>query len=178
MSSTKFQKGCRTEYEYCHYNLGKPIVIVNLEPGYIPEGWLDELVGSQVWYNCESDSEMQKNADSILHELAAKVSTSVTMLTAEQEAAAQSMLSRLHADDEGEQVAASKEIHDAVAWAADAEIGQRIEVNRQYREAIGTLGGVERVCELANTDSGELARRQHWATLGQLCLCPKNCNIG
>ncbi len=170
----KVSKGCRTEYEYCHYDLGKPIVVVNLAPGYTPDGWLDELVGSQVWYNCESDFEMQKNEDSILRELAAKVSTSVTMLTAEQEAAAQSMLSRLHFDDEGEQVVASKEIHDAVAWAADADIGQRTEVNRPYREAVGTLGGVERVCELVNTDSGVVANCQHWATLGQLCLCPKN----
>ena len=170
----KISRICRTEYEYCHYDLGKPVVIVNLEPGYIPDGWLDQLVGSQLWYNCESDSEMQKNEDGILWELAAKVSTSVTMLTPDQEAATQRMLSRLHSEDTGEQLAASKEIHDAVAWAADAPIGQRVEANRPHREAVGTLGGVERVCALTKTDSGVKARCQHWATLGQLCLCPKN----
>ena len=53
----KGSKACRTEFEYSHYELGKPIILVNLEAGYIPEGWLDHLVGSQVWTNCESDAE-------------------------------------------------------------------------------------------------------------------------
>lgn len=170
----KSSKACRTEYEYCHYELGKPIVLVNLVSDYVPEGWLDQLVGSQIWHNCADDSEMQKNEDGILRELAGKVSTSVTMLTSEQEAATQVMLSRLHAEDQGEQVAASKEIHDAVALDPDADVGQRTEMNRSHREAVGTLGGVERVCELVKSQTDVPALCQHWATLGQLCLCAKN----
>ena len=48
----KSSKACRTEYEYCHYELGKPIVLVNLVSDYVPEGWLEQLVGSQIWHSC------------------------------------------------------------------------------------------------------------------------------
>ena len=75
------------------------------------------------------------------------------------------------------QIKASKEIQEAVAWANAARPGFRTESKRPCREAVGALGGVERLCRLlgdGRRSISEEAQIQHLLTLGQLCLCPKN----
>ena len=52
---------------------------------------------------------------------------------------------------------------------------QGTEQNRHQREAFGTLGTIEKLCRIIKrSELDDSALMQHWATLGQLCLCPQN----
>jgi hypothetical protein len=170
-SGYRGSRACRMEYEYAHYEVGKPIILLQLESAWNPDGWLLELVGSQRWHNCSDEEEIQASTDALLRELSAKCRKSaVTMLALEEEAQVSKLLGRLKSTNATEVLEASRQIHNAAQWADGTE------ANRPCREAIGTLGGVEEVCKLL-ADHGaddEAVRVQHWATLGQLCLCPKN----
>jgi hypothetical protein len=100
-----------------------------------------------------------------------------TLLVSNEElAGVKDMLLRLGSATPAVQVAASKNICDAVKWASDAPPGQRTETNRPHREAVGSCGGVSQMCELlaAGDQHSAEALIQHWDTIGQLCLCPKN----
>ena len=105
------------------------------------------------------------------------IAQATLLINDDQLAEVKDMLERLGSADPARQVAASKDITDATKWAADAPPGQRTEQNRPCREAVGTLGGVERLCALLTASHvvhDQAALVQHWGTLGQLCLCPKN----
>ena len=144
-SAFKASKDCRTEYQYAHYELGKPIVLVKLEMDYVPDGWVEELVGSQSWHNCCDVDEVKSNASHILHEVAAKCQNFTSILTAEQEATLQENIQELRVADTAVQQAASRKIQDAVAWKGGTE------ENRPQREVIGYLGGVEMLCSLVRS---------------------------
>ena len=52
---------------------------------------------------------------------------------------------------------------------------QGTEQNRHQREAFGTLGSIEKLCRIIKrSELDDSTLMQHWATLGQLCLCPQN----
>eukprot|EP01047_Picozoa_sp_COSAG01_P067297 COSAG01_NODE_9474_length_2436_cov_20.451006_1_plen_206_part_10 len=80
-------------------------------------------------------------------------------------------LTLLPADDGQRRVAASRQIAQHTLWLGGTE------ARRPQREAVGALGGVESLCQLLRSAPPACAvpeQLQHFATLGQLCLCPKN----
>ena len=87
-----------------------------LEVGITGQVGLAILVGSQIWHDCSDASDW--DTDAILREMAEKCNQNMTLLTAEEESKCEEMLARLASEDEAQQLQASKEIHDAVAWAA------------------------------------------------------------
>ena len=114
-SNYRSSRACRMEYDHAYYD-GKPIILVKFEPDYEPDGWLAILVGSQIWHDCSDASDW--DTDAILREMAEKCNQNMTLLTAEEESKCEEMLARLASEDEAQQLQASKEIHDAVAWEA------------------------------------------------------------
>ena len=59
----------------------------------------------------------------------------------------------------------------ATAWVTDADASDR---NFANREKVGELGGVGIICNLLMKTSDPNETIQHWVTLSQLCMCPKN----